>query len=496
MNPPHITPRCRPSTLAVARRLLAPGLAAFACVAGAATQAAHTDAASATAAATRPVSAALTPATRHPATQAAVERAHAAFLATQPFKRLNLSVWVQDAPGQPWRGGEVAADEQVYPASIVKLPFAIDSAITCVERGQAADCQRDDLVPMVVDSDNVATGRLVDGLTRTVDHHEAPLLPGVQAVLAPSDVTEREATYARWLTARRHTEQRLESLGLLGGMRLFSKTYPTNSGEEPMGFEARARRELGRNTMSAHDAAKLLRALVDGDIDRATGAPVLSTLTPLLLRSRFTLQSALSAGIPPGTRQLGKMGSAYDTLEDVVALDWPQRDSAQGSRRIVIAAFSDGLDQTQPEPFDGWRLGGLTALLLQELGLAPAQAWRQPDVRRPARALWQFAPEATTASPAPRPASGRNPAPPALELQYRFPQGAAGVRRVRVHCSPGCQPQAVEWAWTASLVAARPLWLGQFVRGPASRLTVEVELESPTASAGEVLPVPLPAATP
>ena len=67
------------------------------------------------------------PAALDPVVQSAVERARTRFLATQTFKRLNLSVWVQDAPGQPWRGGEVDAAAQVYPASIVKLPFAVST---------------------------------------------------------------------------------------------------------------------------------------------------------------------------------------------------------------------------------------------------------------------------------------------------------------------------------------------------------------------------------
>ena len=116
--------------------------------------------------------AAAAPAGLDPQIQAITEQARSAFLATQSFKRLNLAVWVQAAPGQPWRGGEVDATAQVYPASIVKLPFAIDSVVACVERGAAPDCQREDLVPMLVDSDNVATGRLVDALTGTIDHHE------------------------------------------------------------------------------------------------------------------------------------------------------------------------------------------------------------------------------------------------------------------------------------------------------------------------------------
>ena len=135
--------------------------------------------------------AAAAPANLDPQIQAITEQARSAFLATQPFKRLNLAVWVQAAPGQPWRGGEVDATAQVYPASMVKLPFAIDSVVACVERGAAPDCQREDLVPMLVDSDNVATGRLVDALTRTIDHHEGPIAPGVQAVAAPAACSAR-----------------------------------------------------------------------------------------------------------------------------------------------------------------------------------------------------------------------------------------------------------------------------------------------------------------
>ncbi len=39
------------------------------------------------------------PATLDPQIQAITEQARSAFLATQPFKRLNLAVWVQAAPG-------------------------------------------------------------------------------------------------------------------------------------------------------------------------------------------------------------------------------------------------------------------------------------------------------------------------------------------------------------------------------------------------------------
>ncbi len=424
-----------------------------------------------------PAPAAAAPASLDPQIQAITEQARSAFLAKQPFKRLNLAVWVQAAPGQPWRGGEVDAAAQVYPASIVKLPFAIDSVATCVERGAAPDCQRDDLISMLVDSDNVATGRLVDGLTGTIDHHEGPIAPGVQAVAAPADEAARNATYATWLAARLHTEQRLQSWGMLGGMRLFSKTYPTNSGEEPNGFEKRARQELGRNTMSAHDVAALMRALIDGDIDTRSGAPVFATLLPYLARSRFSLQSTLSSGVLPDARVIGKMGTAFNTLEEVALIDWPNHPEKP---RVLIAAFSDGFDQATPEPFDGWRLADLTTEILTRLKLMTALAWQAPQTQRKGLALWQL-PAANTARQ--------------MEVQYRFAAGQPGIRRVRLRCAPDCSANSMVWHWPAAQVAARPLLLG-IVNIPAgAKLEVEAELESATATPGEVLWLTLPAPT-
>ncbi len=415
-------------------------------------------------------------ATLDPTVQAAVERARNAFLATQTFKRLNLAVWVQTAPGQPWRGGEVDATAQVYPASMVKLPFAIDAVSTCVESHRAPDCLQADVMPMLVDSDNLATGRLVDALTGT-ENHELP---------ATDD------TYARWLEARLHTERRLAAWGLLGGMRLLSKTYPSNSGDKPSGFEAQARATLGQNSMSAHDSAQLMRALIDGEIDRQSGAPVLATLSPWLTRPRFGLQSALAPGTPPGTRVLAKIGSAYDTLEEVAFIEVPQQP------RVILAAFTNGFDQETPEPFDGWRLGGLTALVLQELHLVPPPHWRAPTQRRGTIARWHLPLASTFANANASTRSLPSTTSGVLEVQYRFPAnpslpppvpGAPSPQR-QVRLSVGTT--STYWSLPAEHTAARPLLLGEFTATTESVLTVEVELESPVAAAGEVLVQVLP----
>lgn len=408
-----------------------------------------------------PAGLAAPPASPDPDVQRAVEAARTRFLAAQPFKRLNLSVWVQDAPGGAWRGGEVDATAQVYPASMVKLPFAIDAVIACRERGQPPDCLHADVVPMLVDSDNVATGRVVDAVSGTVNAESAT-----------------PAEEAAWREARLHTERRLAGWGLLGGMRLFTKTYPTNSGEEPAGLEFRAWRALGRNSMSATDAARLLRALVDGEIDRWSGAPVRDTLWPLLARPRFGLQSALAPGTPPGTRVWAKIGSAFDTLEEVAYLELPGTAQRPGAR-VVIAAFSDGLDQDTPMPFDSWRLGDLTTNVLESLGLVTPAPALPPTQRRGTKARWTL----------------RLP-PGSHELVYSFPAGptaAPGLRRLQATV-PG---HTIAWAWPAALVAARPLWVGDLAGGPAGTvLEVEVELESAAAPAGTLRINALPGTPP
>jgi hypothetical protein len=69
---------------------------------------------------------------------------------------------------------------------------------------------------MVVDSDNVATGRVVDALSG-----------------APNLESGTDAEFDEWLARRRYTERLLAGYGLLGGQRVLNKTWPTNSGEEP-----------------------------------------------------------------------------------------------------------------------------------------------------------------------------------------------------------------------------------------------------------------------
>jgi len=240
-----------------------------------------------------------------------------------------------------WRRGSVEGDALAYPASCVKLPFLVAAVHWCTERGRAPDCLDEHARPMVVESDNVAAGHLVDAVSGVTN-----------GLVDGADVDA-------WIERRRYTERVLAQAGLLGGQRLFTKTYPTNSGDEPADLEKLAWQRLGRNAMSADLAARLMLAVVSGAIEPQATAYVRA----LLRRPTVSPNSALGTGLPPGSLHENKVGDAFDTLEDVMYAELPN------GRRLIIAAFSNGWDPRDAEPWDVARLGRFTELLLDRLDL-------------------------------------------------------------------------------------------------------------------------------
>jgi sterol desaturase/sphingolipid hydroxylase (fatty acid hydroxylase superfamily) len=313
--------------------------------------------------------------------QAAVERARADFLAQQPFDRMHVTVLLQDRDGH-WRRGAVEGDRLAYPASSVKLGFLVGAVHWCHARGEAPDCLDEFVRPMIVDSDNVATGEVVDRISGAPN--------------APAAGSDAEA----WIERRRYTERVLESAGLLGSQRLFTKTYPTNSGEEPAELERLAWQRLGRNAMTTDLASALMLGVASGALEpQAT-----DYMRALLRRPAFSGHSSLGGGLPPGAVHENKVGSAFDTLQDVMYAELPN------GQRLVIAAFTNGWDSNEPEPWDVARLGDFTARLLQQLrlddaaGRSPAYfeaagsvtgevrwRWRVPQAGRYQLALWHEA---------------------------------------------------------------------------------------------------------
>jgi len=276
-----------------------------------------------------------------PVVQRAVDGSRAEFLSGQSFDRFHVAVLVEGRDGR-WHRGQVEGDVPAYPASCVKLPFLVGAVHWCAEQGRDPDCLDQYARPMIVESDNVATGFVVDAVSGAAN--------------APTDGADVDA----WIEKRRYTERVLEKAGLLGKQRLFTKTYPTNSGEEPADLEKLAWERLGRNAMTADLAARLMLAIQSGALEPQAR----DYMRSLMRRPTFSGHSALGGGLPPGSLQENKIGSAFDTLEDIMYAELPN------GRRLIVAAFSNGWDQRDAEPWDVSRFARYTELLVAKLGLA------------------------------------------------------------------------------------------------------------------------------
>jgi hypothetical protein len=192
---------------------------------------------------------------------------------------------------------------------------------------------------MLRDSDNVATGVVVDAITGAVN--------------GPVEGADFDA----WFERRLYTENLLSEHNLLDGQRFINKTYPTNSGEEPVGLEALARERHGRNSMKADGSARLMLALVTGEF----GQPTTEYVRTRLRRPLVSKNSSMGGGFPDGTLYESKIGDAYDTLAEIVHAELPD------GRRLIVAAFSNGRDPDGPDEQDVTALAGFPKLLLERL---------------------------------------------------------------------------------------------------------------------------------
>ena len=273
-----------------------------------------------------------------PRLQAAVEEARERFLPAGRLNRLDVTV-LMAAPDGSWRRGSVGGRTPWYPASCVKLGFAIAAVHWCEAGGRAADCLDAHVAPMLQVSDNEQTGFVVDAVTG------APNGPA------------GDADFEAWFERRLYTERLLDEHGLLDGQRFINKTYPTNSGEEPAGLEALARERHGRNLMHAEGGAMLMLALVTERFGRESAA----YLRGLLRRPPVSSHSFMGGGFPAGTRYESKVGDAYDTAAEIVHAELPD------GRRLIVSAFSNGRDPEGADDQDLTVLAGFARLLVESL---------------------------------------------------------------------------------------------------------------------------------
>ena len=149
--------------------------------------------------------------------QAALEDARSRFLPSGRLDRLDVTVLLAAKDGS-WRRGSVGGATSWYPASCVKLGYAIAAVHWCEAGGRAADCL-----------DEARAGRC--SRFRTTSR------PGSSSTRSPASPNgpAEGADYDAWLARRLYTEDLLRSHELLASQKFVNKTYPTNSGESRQG---------------------------------------------------------------------------------------------------------------------------------------------------------------------------------------------------------------------------------------------------------------------
>ena len=207
---------------------------------------------------------------------------------------------------------------------------------------------------MIVDSDNVATGEVVDRISG------APNAPA----------TGTDADTDAWIEQRRYTERVLESAGLLGSQRLFTKTYPTNSGEEPAELDGspaapRSQRDDHGPGLGADAQRRDGHARAPGQGLHALVAAQAGVLRPQQSRRRSAA----------GSVHENKVGCAFDTLQDVMYAELPN------GQRLVISAFTNGWDSASPNP------GTSPGSAILRLGCYANCDWTMPLAVNPAMSM-------------------------------------------------------------------------------------------------------------
>jgi len=277
----------------------------------------------------------------------AVEDAVAEFLALKPYvSRLDVALLVPNGDGT-WSRGSRNPQAIAYPASVVKLAYLAAAMHWCAQNGHPYDDLDASVGPMIANSDNDATGVVVDAITG-----------------APNYATSTpDATFWQWFAAREYTRNYLDGLGLLANQTIMHKTYPTNSGSSPSGAELLAQNQVGGNRMQPAATAELMLEIIEAVIEPGANA----YMRGLLNHDTWGGNSVFGFGLPPGALYENKLGLAYDTLEDVAHIRLPD------GRRFILAAYSDafqGPEPSNPYPYDASALGVFAELLIDRLGWA------------------------------------------------------------------------------------------------------------------------------
>lgn len=268
------------------------------------------------------------------------------FLAIKPYvSRLDIAVLVPGTNGT-WKRGSYNPNNVAYPASCVKLPYMAAAMYWCRINNKPYDYLDWCVRPMIVDSDNYATGDVVDQITGAPNYSTSTM----------------DATFWTWYNKRLFTENYLSGRGLLENQTMIHKTYPTNSGSTPTGAELLAKDYRGGNLMQPKCSASLMLEIIKGAIEPDANA----YMRELLTHDRWGGNSEFGFGLPPGCIYENKLGLAYDTLEDIAYVRFPN------GKEMILAAYCNGFvspETGNPYPYDASLLGVFAEMMYEALGL-------------------------------------------------------------------------------------------------------------------------------
>jgi protein phosphatase methylesterase 1 len=277
---------------------------------------------------------------------AAITAVSEEFLAKQgspKFNRLAATIMIKKSvAGKPvWMRGSVHPTEIAYPASCVKMTYMLAAIRWCKEQGKPASCLDRHVRPMITISSNLATGFVVDVITNTTNI---------------DDLTSMDdPRWESWIYKRRYTERLLQKLGLYDNQVVLGKTYPTNSGQMPVGAEKVILDKISGNRLQPCCTASLIlyimTQLPQDEFEYAK----------TLLNHDINGHDAVTGrGLPAGTLVFNKDGRAYDTLEEISYIMLPN------GQDIVLSVFTNGYQRGES---DYYVLGRFAEMLIARLKL-------------------------------------------------------------------------------------------------------------------------------
>ena len=277
-----------------------------------------------------------------------IEEVRNDFLARQTssnFNRLSATILIRQNDSQTWKRGSVNGSLIAYPASTVKLMYMYSAMEWCKSQGQSIDCLDRYVRPMVVISSNLDTGYVIDAITNTTNIDDLTFV--------------NDTRWSNWLYQRLSTERLLQDLNLYDNQVVRSKTYPTNSGQSPVGSESLLLRSpSSRNMLQSCCTASFMLYLMQTRPNNE-----LQYMKPMLYRTFGSEQTSFGNGLPAGATLYSKSGDAYDTVEEIAYIILPN------GTELILSAYSNGLQRL---PSDFYILGRFVEMVLDKFSLKPA----------------------------------------------------------------------------------------------------------------------------